>query len=96
MGIRQQKRPHAPRPEVRETDYGASYVKAATERPLEPEVVKPEDQKKKEEAVAAEVGQAPVVEDEQAVAEEAKSVVSEEKKPSVKPKKKGGRPKKTK
>ena len=31
MGIRQQKRPDAPRPEVKKTDYGAEFVKAATE-----------------------------------------------------------------
>lgn len=58
MGIIQQKRPFAPRPEVRETDYGAQYVKAATEssnddapRTGEPVI--------KESAVA----EAPVVED---------------------------------
>ena len=31
MGIRQQTRTDAPRPEVQETDYGAQFVKVATE-----------------------------------------------------------------
>ena len=33
MGIRQQKRPYAPHPEVQSTDYGAKFIKAATETP---------------------------------------------------------------
>ena len=58
MGIIQQKRPFAPRPEVRETEYGAQYVKAATESSND-------DAPKTEEPVIEEsaVAEAPVVED---------------------------------
>ena len=35
MAIVQEDRLDAPRPEVEETDYGAQYVKAATETPVE-------------------------------------------------------------
>lgn len=38
MGIIQEKRVGAPQPEVHETDYGATFVKAATEKSIEPEV----------------------------------------------------------
>ena len=50
MGIRQQKRPFAPHPEVRETDYGARFVNAVTETKEEPEVVTLEEQAEVEEA----------------------------------------------
>ena len=45
MGIIQQKRPDAPHPEVHETDYGAKFIKAATETKAEPEVVTLEEQR---------------------------------------------------
>ena len=35
MAVIQEDRLDAPRPEVEETDYGAQYVKAATETPVE-------------------------------------------------------------
>lgn len=82
MGIRQQKRPFAPQPEVRETDYGAKFVNAVTETKDEPEVVKLEEQVKKE--------------DEQVVETEPVEEVKNEEQPVEKPKKKGGRPKKSK
>lgn len=34
MGIVQEKRAGAPQPEVKDTDYGAQYVTAATEKPV--------------------------------------------------------------
>ena len=40
MGILQQKRPSVSQPEVRQTDYGATYVKVATENAAD-SVVKP-------------------------------------------------------
>ena len=46
MGIRQQKRPYAPHPEVHETDYGAKFVNAATETKEEPDVVTLDEQAK--------------------------------------------------
>lgn len=36
MAIIQEKRNDAPRPETRETDYGAQYVTAGTETPIAP------------------------------------------------------------
>lgn len=85
MAIRQEKRPDAPHPEVQETDYGAKFVKAATETKDEPELrtsdmptVEPEavqTQKTNDEAAPAEVN---------------------DKKPNEEPKKKAGRPKKQK
>jgi len=36
MAILQEKRIDAPRPETRETDYGAQYVTAGTETPIAP------------------------------------------------------------
>lgn len=67
MGIIQQKRPSAPRPEVRETDYGAQYVTAATESSND-------DAPKTEEPVVEEpaVAEAPVVEDKPAKPEKKK------------------------
>lgn len=38
MGIRQEKRVDAPQVEVMETDYGAKFVKAAKETPVEQQV----------------------------------------------------------
>ena len=55
MGIRQQVRPDAPHPEVRETDYGAQFVKAATETKEQPDVVTLEEQKENVETPEAPV-----------------------------------------
>lgn len=38
MAIKQEKRVGAPQPEVHETDYGAKFIKAATESEKEPDV----------------------------------------------------------
>lgn len=58
MGIRQEKRVDAPRPDVQETDYGAKFIKASTETKIEPTVdLTPEDDKEDEPAVV----EAPVV-----------------------------------
>lgn len=79
MAIRQEKRVDAPHPEVQDTDYGAQFVKAATETKEEPEVVTLEQQRAEERDVEALVeATAPV---------EKKEVKSPAKK-------KGGRPKK--
>lgn len=43
MGVRQEKRPFAPQPEVHVTDYGAKYVNAATETGNGPESVGQEE-----------------------------------------------------
>ena len=78
MGIRQQNRPDAPRPEVRETDYGAKYVKAATEN----------EAGNVTELVGDAADEAP------SVVEEAVSEENNVRKAPAKPKKKGGRQKK--
>jgi hypothetical protein len=83
MGIRQQKRPFAPQPQVQSTDYGAQYVKAATETPANE--VKVEEPVKEEEPVA----ETPVVD---APAPEVKN--EEPAKPDPARKGRGGRPKK--
>ena len=95
MGIRQQKRPDAPRPEVRKTDYGASFIKAATEKPLEHEVVTLEEQKEREAAADTAEADGDAHAPAQETSVEEKEVSPNESKPAVKPKKKGGRPKKT-
>lgn len=82
MGIRQQKRPDAPHPEVHETDYGAKFVNAVTETKEVPEVVTLDEQTKAENQA---------VEETETVEE-----VKNDEKPADKPKKKGGRPKKSK
>ena len=96
MGIRQQKRPYAPHPEVQSTDYGAKFIKAVTETPagtvaLEQVVDEPsvtEDAP----VVEAPVVEAPVVtEPTPQVEEEVK--VEQPEKPAAR-KGKGGRPKK--
>lgn len=91
MGFRQMNRFGAPEPEVRETDYGATYVKAATETPAE-----------KVEVLDNDEAEAPVVES-QAVVTEEKPVVAEECELGTEKaprkgdaKKKAGRPKKEK
>ena len=80
MGIRQQKRPDAPRPEVKKTDYGAEFVKAATET-------------KQEETIDLTNSGEPSPEE--AVRDENTEVEVEEQPVEVK-KKKSGRPKKKK
>ena len=47
MAVIQEDRLDAPRPEVEETDYGAQYVKAATETPVDEK----KDEAPKEESV---------------------------------------------
>ena len=82
MGIRQQKRPFAPQPQVHSTDYGAQFIKAATETPANGGDVEPV---KEEEPVA----ETPAVE---SPAPEVKN--EEPAKPETQRKGKGGRPKK--
>ena len=75
MGVYQEVRMDAPRPEVEETEYGAKTVKAATETPIVDENVLSEStEEEKEEA-------APVVEP------EPEKPAQKEKKKSGRPKK---------
>ena len=83
MAIKQEKRVGAPQPEVHETDYGAKFIKAATESEKEPDV--PEMSSDETQEVAVPV--ADVQPEPQPVAIKEKALVS--------PKKKG-RPKKQK
>ena len=80
MAIRQELRKDAPKMEVQETDYGAKYVKAATETKIEDVTDMTEAPADAEPAV----DEAPVVEESPVEA------------PKVAQKKKGGRPKKQK
>ena len=54
MAIVQQKRPDAPHVEVRETDYGAQYVNASSETPVEPAVSSESEETAETAAVADE------------------------------------------
>lgn len=65
MAIKQEKRPFAPRPQVQDTDYGAQFIKAATETSVNE--VKDEEPETEEP-----VAEAPVVEEKPAKAEPAK------------------------
>lgn len=85
MGILQENRFDAPQPDVQNTEYGATYVKAATESPVDEVPVE-----KEEEVVAA--AEHPAVDDEP----EVKVETANEEKPAVKIVKKTGRPKKKK
>lgn len=88
MGIIQENRLNAPQPEVKDTDYGARYVKAATETPVS-EIPPAKEEEVKFEPV-------PAAKDGDTVTEElSKTEETSEIKPE-KPKKKGGRPKKRK
>lgn len=60
MAIVQQKRPDAPHVEVRETDYGAQFVNASSETPVEP-AVSSESEETAETAVADEKPAEPAV-----------------------------------
>ena len=73
MGIVQENRFDAPRPEIQDTEYGAQYIKAATEKPIEDKepLVLDEPEPEVKDPVAAEpVEQAPV---EAAVSEKKKA-----------------------
>ena len=85
MAIKQEKRVGAPQPEVHETDYGAKFIKAATESEKEPDV--PEMSSEETQEVAVPVADVQPEPDPQPVAIKEKALVS--------PKKKG-RPKKQK
>lgn len=54
MGIIQEKRKNAPQVSIQDTDYGAKYIKAATETKIEPEVVTLDEQKEAEEPIVKE------------------------------------------
>ena len=51
MAIKQEKRVGAPQPEVHETDYGAKFIKAATESEKEPDVPEMSSEETQEVAV---------------------------------------------
>jgi len=99
MAIRQEKRHDAPQPEVKDTDYGAKFIKAATETKVTPEVVTLEEQKEAGETYTVEAGGATGVAADvrqtDVTSADASQTAGEEKKPTEKPRKKGGRPKKT-
>jgi hypothetical protein len=85
MAIKQEKRVGAPQPEVHETDYGAKFIKAATESEKEPDV--PEMSSDETQEVAVPVADVQPEPDPQPVAIKEKALV---------PPKKKGRPKKQK
>lgn len=81
MAIKQEKRPFAPRPEVHDTDYGAKFIKAATETAAG--------------EVALEIVTEEPAKEEPVVQEQPAEVVNEApQKPEPGRKGKGGRPKK--
>ena len=85
MAIKQEKRVGAPQPEVHETDYGAKFIKAATESEKEPDV--PEMSSEEPQEVAVPVADVQPEPEPQPVAIKEKALV---------PPKKKGRPKKQK
>ena len=85
MAIKQEKRVGAPQPEVHETDYGAKFIKAATESEKEPDV--PEMSSDETQEVPVTVADVQPEPEPQPVAIKEKALV---------PPKKKGRPKKKK
>lgn len=85
MAIKQEKRVGAPQPEVHETDYGAKFIKAATESEKEPDV--PEMYSDETQEVPVPVADVQPEPEPQPVAIKEKALV---------PQKKKGRPKKQK
>lgn len=101
MAIVQENRYDAPHPEIEETDYGAQYVKAATETPIEEPIVidEPEtpvdgvgDAAPSEEPVETESETESTVEE---TTEDAEPAAEPEPEPEPVKEKKRGRPKKT-
>lgn len=87
MAIVQEDRFNAPQPEVVTTEYGAQYVKAATETPIEkPIVLDAQEEEAEQEVETAAGNDAPAAE-----SSEKSPAATEDEKPA---KKKGGRPKK--
>ena len=100
MGIIQEKRFNASQPEVKDTDYGARYVKAATETPVSEIPPAKEKEVKVEPIPVAKEGDVVTEElhDEVAVPQQHTEQVEQkndaEAHPNYKPRKKSGRPKK--
>lgn len=82
MGVIQEKRLDAPMPQVDDTEYGAQYVEAATEKPVE---AIPAAEEVNDEAAVSTEAEHPVRE----------SAVEEMHVEAPKEKKKGGRPRKS-
>lgn len=97
MGIIQENRLNAPQPEVKDTDYGARYVKAATETPVSEIPPAKKEEVKVEPVPAAKEGDVTTVVLDKSSASVGKSeittVITQK---EEKPKKKAGRPKKNK
>lgn len=70
MGVYQEDRMDAPRPEIEETEYGAKTVKVATETPIVDENVLSAES----DAVTEAEGKSPAVEAEKPVKEEKKRI----------------------
>lgn len=95
MGIIQENRLNAPQPEVKDTDYGARYVTAATESPVSEIPPAKEEEVKVEHVPAAQEGDVSTVILDGGAASAGKSeITTVTTQNEEKPKKKAGRPKK--